>query len=384
MTNSDGVVAAEYSVRAQFDDLCRRLAERQIAHQLDRPLGYWALAGDRRLPYALLDQRVRGIIETPFADLSRTPGIGKKKLASLVTLLERVALDRNESVQVLQENTSAGAPESFSLEAVAESHWELWRQTVRVHQLSQSPLGRFAPSLQAIPSVIWNSPLATYLDTTLAEMRDMKAHGDKRLRAVVEVFFHIHRVVGHCAASRHLTVSLRPVFAVGVEQWLWESFQREELPELQELRQNLVLPLLNQIELDGGDVVGRLTTGRLGIEAPPESVIDQAERMQVTRARVYQLLEVCADIMTVRWPEGRWLLSILANRLGSLEEFDRRREMVQTLQSLLFPARLRVAARPESPMHVETMSEPEPVAVSDSADQAESDFAAVSLRRDEA
>lgn len=348
MTNSDGVVAAEYSVRAQFDDLCRRLAELPIQQHLDRPLGYWALAGDRRLPYALLDQRVREIIQTSFAELSRTPGIGKKKLASLVILLERVAQDRTESVLTTVDSAAPSALESFSLEAVAESHWELWRQTVRTQQLSQVPIGRFAPSLQAIPSVIWDSPLATYLDTTLADMRDMKAHGDKRLRAVVEVFFYVHRVLGHSTPARHLIAALRPAFAVAVEQWLWESLAREEIPDIQDLIQNLVLPLLNQIELDGGDVVGRLTTGRLGVESPPESVIEQAERMQVTRARVYQLLEVCADIMAVRWPEGRWLLAALANRLQAVDEFDRRREMIHTLQSLLFPTRVKPPVRSEA------------------------------------
>jgi hypothetical protein len=349
MTNSDGIIAAEYSVRAQFDDLCRRLAEEQVKHQLDRPLGYWALAGDRRLPYALLDQRVREIIQTPFAELSRTPGIGKKKLASLVTLLERVVRDRTDTTIVTDSNASSRLPDSFSLEAVAESHWELWRQTVRTHQLSQTPLGRFAPSLQAIPSVIWNAPLATYLDTTLADMRDMKAHGDKRLRAVVEVFYYIHRVVGQCGSARHLNVALRPAFAVAIEQWLWETFARDELPDLQDLIQNLVLPLLNQIETDGGEVVGRLTTGRIGVESPPESVIDQAERIQVTRARVYQLLEVCADIMTVRWPEGRWFLTMLASRLEGVDQLERRREIVHTLQSLLFPTRLRAPIRTEEP-----------------------------------
>jgi hypothetical protein len=203
--------------------------------------------------------------------------------------------------------------------------------------------------LQAIPSVIWASPLATYLDTTLADMRDMKAHGDKRLRSVVEVFYYVHRVLGRCPPTRHLTVTLRPVFAVGIEQWLGESLARDDPPDLQDVRQNLVLPVLNQIELDGGDVVGRLTTGRLGIESPPESVIDQAERMQVTRARVYQLLEVSADIMAVRWPEGRWQLATLANRLESLDPYDRRRELVHMLQLLLFPIRQRQPVRPEEP-----------------------------------
>src|SRR5687768_1582467 len=97
MATTDGAAAAEYSVRAQFDDLCRRLAE-QPNTRLEKPMGYWALAGDRRLPYALLEKRVQEIIQTPFSELSRTPGIGKKKMASLVMLLDRVSRDKASTV----------------------------------------------------------------------------------------------------------------------------------------------------------------------------------------------------------------------------------------------------------------------------------------------
>lgn len=346
MAKSEGAVAADYSVRAQFDDLCRRLQELPQAERLDKPIGYWALAGDRRLPYALLERRVREIIQTPFAELSRTPGIGKKKMASLVMLLSRVLADNAAPAIEVAEKPSP-ITDTFSWEMVAESHWELWRQTVRAHHLSALPLGRFAMSLQSIPSVIWNSPLATYLDTSLSEMQDMKAHGDKRIRGVVEVFFHIHRALGESRPARHLSVALRPAFSVAIEQWLLESLHRDDMPTLQDIRHNLALPILNQIELDGGEIIGRLAAGRLGIENPPESVIEQAERLQLTRARVYQLLDVCADIMAVRWPEARWPLAGLSQRLGGPSDGDPRREMMRILLSLVFPVRTGRVGHPE-------------------------------------
>jgi hypothetical protein len=340
MANSDGAAAAEYSVRAQFDDLCRRLGEQQPGQRLEKPLGYWALAGDRRLPYALLEKRVREIIQTPFSELSHTPGIGKKKMAALVMLLERVLRDNASPVAEPKPESNAAA-ENFAWENVAESHWELWRRTVRTHQLQSIPLGRFAASLQSIPSVIWAAPFATYLDLSLSEMQDMKAHGDKRVRGVVEIFYHIHRALGQSPPARHLHVTLRPAFTVSIELWFLEMLSHEEVPDLQDLRQHVALPILNQIELDGGETIGRLAAGRLGIESPPESVIEQAERLQVTRARIYQLLDVCADVMAVRWPEGRWLLALLSQRLAELDETNPGREMVRTLQALLFPTRSR-------------------------------------------
>ena len=36
--------------------------------------------------------------------------------------------------------------------------------------------------------VIWNTPLGAYTHFTLGEIRAMKTHGEKRVRAILEVF----------------------------------------------------------------------------------------------------------------------------------------------------------------------------------------------------
>ena len=75
------------------------------------------------------------------------------------------------------------------------------------------------------------------------------------------------------------------------------------------------MPLLEQLQTDVGPTVSRLAEGRLGVNGSPQSVRQQAKRMGVTRARVYQLLEDCANVMRVRWPEGRCLLEFLHRKL---------------------------------------------------------------------
>src|SRR5262245_18052683 len=89
--------ALEYQLAHRFDELCRRLTDSFPAERSserppepwDLPLAYWAVPKDRRLPRALLGYSLRRIVETPFAKLRATPGIGIKKLATLVELLER-------------------------------------------------------------------------------------------------------------------------------------------------------------------------------------------------------------------------------------------------------------------------------------------------------
>ena len=54
---------------------------------------------------------------------------------------------------------------------------ELLTWTVRLHGIGQEKLGRLAPSLQSLPTVIWESPLGFYLDKSLTEIRELKTHG---------------------------------------------------------------------------------------------------------------------------------------------------------------------------------------------------------------
>ena len=62
--------------------------------------------------------------------------------------------------------------------------------------------------------------------------------------------------------------------------------------------------------------VAKLAATRVSLNPNAPTVRTQAKRMDVTRARIYQLLEDCAKVMDVRWPEGRWLLMTLGSRVA--------------------------------------------------------------------
>jgi hypothetical protein len=340
--------AEDFALMSSFEELRKKLIEEKPADALDRPLAYWALPSDRRLPYALLDRHVGDLIRMSFAELGATPGIGRKKIASLLMLLRRALIQESHACQV--DSAEQAAPEVevpsdiFDPTHVSESLWETWRATVRKHELGQETLGRLAPSLKSLPTVIWNTQLCTYLDLGVSDIRRLKTHGDKRVRAVLEVFHTVHQLLGAVDGHRRLSVRLLPRFVAPLEQWIADELRGSEIPAVQETRQNLVLPLLNQIEMDAGETVHRLAAGRLGVEAPPETVRDQSVRMGVTRARVYQLLEACSHVMAVRWPEGRWQLAALSSKLASLPPKDERVVLFEETQQLMFPDRFQAAA----------------------------------------
>ena len=310
----------DYKIVSSFQSLRKTLLDDKFADRLEKPLAYWALPNDRRLPLAFLGRTIKDLLATPFEELSATPGIGQKKISSLVKLLSRATKDTPPAVPfgLSELNDAKKAAEKpprpetgFDPAIVSEALWSQWQQTVIDHGLEHDKLGRLAPTLQALPTVIWHTPLAHYVNHTVAEIRQLKTHGEKRVRVVLEVFYVVHEMLAGAHSAQHLTLRIVPKFIQPIENWIAHVLSQPGLPSEAEIRDHLTQPLLDQLDIDAGSTIHELSEGRLGIQTPPQSVRQQAKRMGVTRARVYQLLEDCSRVMEIRWPEGQHLLAQL-------------------------------------------------------------------------
>jgi hypothetical protein len=315
MRTGKTISANELQLVSRFEALRTVLLSEPYAEHLDKPLAYWALPTDRRLPLALLGRRLCDLLETPFGELLATPGIGRRKIASFVLLLGRAAeTDPAELCPAALERPPAasadcaagdGAAVGFDPAGVSEATWARWRASVVRHGLAAEALGRFSPSLRNMTRVIWFLPLGAYTSSTLAEIRGMKTHGEKRVRAILEVFYAAHELVAGMGQQEHLVVRIVPRLVDGVERWTCRVLQRPDVPERQEILDSFVRPLLEQIRIDATPQVAALVENRLGFGGPITSVRQAARSMGLTRARVYQLLGEINDIMRVRWPTGR-------------------------------------------------------------------------------
>lgn len=313
-----------YRLIGSYERLRKTLVERPDDGRLDKALSYWVLPTDRRLPIAFLDRSLRDLLAEPFDDLMSTPGVGQKKILGFFDLLKRASkatapdapfgLGTQDSAKRQKQPTPTGG---FDAAVVSESLWTQWCETVNRYGLGAEKLGRLAPSLQALPTVIWHSRLEEYSDRSLAEIRTLKTHGEKRVHAILEVFCAVHEALSTATLQENIDVVLVPRFIPPITRWLMEVVGRPDLPPVDDLHQNIVKPLIRQIKIDLGDQVAGLASARLCLDQNSPSVKQQAETIGVTRARVYQLLEDCAKVMEVRWPEGRWLLAPLATRFGS-------------------------------------------------------------------
>jgi hypothetical protein len=312
-----------YRLVGTYERLRKALLEHPDDGRLDKALSYWVLPTDRRLPIAFLDRNLRDLLSLPLDELMSTPGVGHKKILGFFDLLKRASKASSPDApfglggDAAKRAQKAPAATGFDAAIVSESLWANWCETVKRYGMGPEKLGRLAPSLQALPTVIWHSRLEEYVDRSLADIRGLKTHGEKRVNAILEVFCTVHEALATATLQESIDVILVPRFIPPLTRWLMETIQQPELPSVDDLRKHIVKPMIRQIKIDLGDQVAGLASARLRLDDDAPSVKQQAETIGVTRARVYQLLEDCAKVMDVRWPDGRWLLAPLATRFGS-------------------------------------------------------------------
>ena len=341
--------AEGYKLFSRFESVRKTLLDDRYADRLNKPIAYWALPKDRRLPLALLGRTVGELVSTPFDELRATPGVGQKKIDALVKLLDRATNDEPPattrpaapppSSAELTDNGQEAAPREFDPSVVSEVVWAEWRKTVRDHGIGEERLGRLAPSLRKLPSVIWHRRIGYYIDYSLQEIWRLKTHGTKRVHAILEVFFHVHELLRDVSPSPAFGLRIVPRRIRGVEYWIDALAETWLMPGRDEICRHVLRPLLEQIGVDMGSSIRELAEGRLGLQAGRQSVRSQSNRVGVTRARIYQLLDGCAKVMRVRWPDGECYLARLDAHLGGEGDQSETRKLVQAANELFFPDR---------------------------------------------
>ena len=335
--------AEEYKLMSSFEAVRKTLLEERFSDRLDRPLAYWALPNDRRLPLAFLGRSVGDLLQTPFGELTATRGVGQKKISSLVKLLERASSGSPPTVPFGVDNPSkegSSAIEnedgglSFDPSTVSEVLWDRWRSLIADHTVANETLGRLCVSLQDLPTVIWQTKLKQYLGQSLSEIRHLRTHGEKRVASVLAIVHSVYEVLEGTERQPHLDVTVQPRFIQPIESAVAELADH---PSFDVLRERVVVPLLSQIKEDVGETVYALAQSRLGVLEDSKTVRELSVEMGVTRARVYQLLEDCARVMKVRWPEGKSRLESLTMVFSGFDVEPRAATLLAEVIELFFP-----------------------------------------------
>lgn len=343
MNATSAAVVVDYQLVSGFDRERQTLLDPRFAERLTKPLAFWAVPSDRHLPLAFVGRSVRELIETPFQELYATPGVGPKKIASLLRLLARVSADgpspsEAESNGKPIECASPKDKENASLPTtISEAHWAQWRACVARHGLGRETLGRLARSLQTLPRALWSAPLSTYLDLTLVEVRGLRAHGEKRVGAILEIFENLAKILQHVDANPHLAVQFRPRLVQRVESWVQLRFDATSGPSIKEVQAEFVAPLVEQVLLDGGELHADVVQSRL--ERPDLTVRSLARQKGLTRGRLYELWADAATIAGVRWPDGLALTTRLRRKLLTDNTEQSAQQLFETAAAMWFPPR---------------------------------------------
>jgi hypothetical protein len=335
-------------LRSEYDRIANSILRAEDSSIKERPLSYWATPRDRRLPLAFLPRALGEIARQTFDELSGTPGVGPKKMEALVRLMER-ALLRGHSLPVSEPEAPAQAAEQigsthFDPLSVSELQWTQWRESARRHRLGHESLGRLAGSLQDLPSVLWRVPLSHYFEASLSDIRQLRTYGEKRVRVVLEIFHDIDRAFGRAEIASHLEIELGPKRMRNVGRFL-EEVERMETPLSEfEIRNRIAIPIIEQLRVDLGELVHGIVRERFGLAGPSQSVRTQASKLGLTRARIYQLLESCARVMEVRWPEGKRLIdAVIETRQTERRRTDELALLIG-FRDLCFPSKMTAPA----------------------------------------
>jgi hypothetical protein len=136
-------------------------------------------------------------------------------------------------------------------------------------------------------------------------------------------------------------VRILPQFVANVEERIHAMCRQPTPVTADQIRRQFVDPLMAQVRIDLGDQIARLAEGRLALDGSGATVRQVARRLNLTRARVYQLLNDVGAIMQVRWPEAPALVRQLRERLESDGLNGRGMQLFNDTVELFFPAKRR-------------------------------------------
>jgi hypothetical protein len=356
----------ELQIAAHFEQIRGILLQEEYREHRERPLAFWSLPSDRRLPLAFMGRTIREILDTPFEDLASTPSIGEKKIRSLLRLLGRAVntkahdLPQNDVIAVETPGEASETPSRpFDYASVSEIEWKKWQKMILDKGLGNEMIGRLSPSLEGMTRSIWNKPLKEYARISLEDLRSMKTHGEKRIQSILSVFHGVYRVVSQLDSPGHLSLRLMPKWIDRAETWVQIQLQQWGIPRQEIILDGFIMPLVEQVRIDASPQVVQLAENRLGLHHSITSVRQAAKNMGLARARVYQLLNEINDIMMVRWPTGRSQVYQLQDKFIQ-EKRDHLSsdffEQFHAAVELFYPGSRRGAAGPIAPPeHIECL-----------------------------
>ena len=345
-------------------DLATRLLETHPHHRLlDVPLWHWLQSDHLHIPVAWLDRTLREVLRLRLGEIASTRGIGAKKLEKLVLAVDRARQEiaRDVRVGLCHTDRSTGDHGSDSMEfpyrVACDAHflgakhtplrdldergWRCVAQVVRHHGLEDFMLGRFAPSLRELDRALWDAKIATFTRRPLSELERLQGCGPVRLQQSICQVLSLAFVLNALPIRDDMRLSLLAGPIAEANRWLAQLLppERQELPEMQSIRDGFLRPLLMQVENDGNARLSKVVRRRIGDGVQPATLREIGTEYGVTPDRIRTLLEQAAFILYVRWHEGDYLLQGACAELSVRGDVTEQGQLLTRIHDVLFRTR---------------------------------------------
>jgi len=351
------------TIQKRFDLATRLLDTHQHHRLLDMPLWHWLQLDHLHIPVAWLDRTLREVLRLRLVEIASTRGIGAKKLEKLVLAVDRarIAIAQDDSAGLGDTNRSTGDHASESIEfpyrvacdahflgakhaclrGLDERGWRCVAQIVRHHGLEDFMLGRFAPSLCELDRALWDVKIATFTRRPLSELERLQSYGSVRLRQSICQVLSIAFVLNALPICDDMRLSLLAGPIAEANRWLAQLLppERQELPEMQSIREGFLRPLLMQVENDGNARLSKVAHRRIGDGVQPATLREIGTEFGVTPDRIRTLSEQAAFILYVRWHEGDYLLQAACAELSDRGDVTAQGQLLKRIHDVLFGKR---------------------------------------------
>ncbi len=331
------------NIEERFENIKSLIEKTQDSSILEKPFSRWLISTDRYFPQTLLSRPLRYIMTTSYSEIVRVPGIGTRKIEKLIEVLERVTqhVCGNEKSPRLILPRKSGPNMDSSVYQVApedltESAWDGWRALIFEHQLENEYLGGIAENLGEIPQKLWLFPLGEFAKKTLNDLRGMAGYGESRVSLVLKVFSRVTQTLGSLPAEIPLGIRLLIPQIRQVSSWCRKVLNQDIVPPLYELQQELIQPLLKQLETDLGLEIVSIIHRRAGLDGLAETLMEIGTDLQMTREGVRQLAVKAQKAISCRWPEGRNILEKVHFHFQALSGYGEQSNLIRSILNTCF------------------------------------------------
>ncbi len=270
--------------------------------------------------------------------------MGRRRIEKLIDVLERACKQPTTAPPVAAERLVSPGPDGVSTplarlvspDTLTEPDWLAWRHAIRAHGLEREHLGRFARSLSDLPQGLWSVPLCEYADRPLYEIRTMPGHGPARVGVILDVFHQIAQTIAGCPAEAPLAIRLLPPLVRDAVLWAESVLRDGVVPDVRSICEGFLAPLFALLETDLGAETAAMIRRRIGVDGPVETLEQVAIDVGLTRERVRQITAKAAQIIRVRWPEGKFILDNVYALLQASPEAEEQLDLMHAVLDTCF------------------------------------------------